>query len=40
MRKKERKNKKIVTTAAKYDGLPITMGGHNRSYFNSLVAVS
>jgi len=27
-KKKERRKKKTVTTAAKYNGLPITMGGH------------
>jgi len=32
MRKKNRKKrKKIETTALKYNGLPITMGGHNKT---------
>jgi len=26
------KKRKTVTTAAKYNGLPITMGGHNNYY--------
>jgi len=28
-KKKEEEKRKIETTAAKYNGLPITMGGHN-----------
>jgi len=31
--KKERRRKK-VTTAAKYNGLPITVGGHNNLTYN------
>jgi len=30
-KKKERRRKKIETTAEKYNGLPITMGGDNNS---------
>jgi len=30
-KKKEEERKKKVTTAAKYNGLPITMGGHNET---------
>jgi len=28
--KRRTKKKKIETTAAKYNGLPITVGGHNK----------
>jgi len=30
-KKKKKKERKIETTAGKYNGLPITMGGHKQS---------
>jgi len=32
------KRRKIVTTAAKYNGLPMTMGSHNKTIAGAAVA--